>query len=73
MIVHRADGLSRGVCASCVKSASTPVVLPEAVKFRVFTALLAVRLVQDMSAGTPPKFSRAVTRESTAEIAAAVA
>ena len=48
-------------------------VLPEAVKFRVFTALLAVRLVQDMSAGTPPEFSRAVTRESTAEIAAAVA
>ena len=32
---------------------SAPVVLPEAVKFRVFTALLAVRLVQDMSAGTP--------------------
>ena len=57
-----------------MKSASTPsVVLPVAVKFRVFTALLTVRLVQDMSARTPPEFSRAATRESTAEIAAAVA
>ena len=53
-----------------MKSASTPVVLPVAVKFKVFTALLAVRLAQDMPAGTPPEFSRAVTRESTAEIAA---
>ena len=47
--------------------------LPVAVKFRVFTAMLAVRLLQDMSDGTPPEFSRAVTRKSTAEIAAAVA
>ena len=66
-------GLTRGVCTSWVKRASTPEVLPVAVKFRVFTALLAVRLVLEMSAGTPPEFSRAVTRESTAEIAAAVA
>ena len=47
--------------------------LDPAVKLRVFTALLALRLVQEMSAGTPPEFARAVTRESTAEIAAAVA
>ena len=47
--------------------------LDPAVKLRVFTALLALRLVQEMSAGTPPEFTRAVTRKSTAEIAAAVA
>ena len=46
--------LSSGVCTSCVNSASTPVVFPVAVKFSVFTKLLAVRLVQLMSAGTPP-------------------
>ena len=45
--------------------ASTPVVFPVAVKFRVFTAA-------GREAGAPLP-SRAVTRESMAEIAAAVA
>ena len=46
-------GLSIGVCTSCVNRASTPVVFPVAVKLNVLTKLLAVRLVQLMSAGTP--------------------
>ena len=34
----RADGPQQGLCASWVKRASTPVVLPVAIKLKVFTA-----------------------------------